>query len=112
MKKYKKECRLFTGIYIIKDRKAVAHGDSLKSFVFSDFFSIYLALARQTLVVLPETNEIINKTKKTKNKILAIPAAPAAIPPKPNTAAIIATIKKITDQRNIILNFSFKNWFM
>jgi hypothetical protein len=97
---------------IIKDRKAIAWSDSLKSFVSPDFFSIYQGLARQTLVVLPETNEIINKTKKTKNKILAIPAAPAAIPPKPNTAAIIATTKKITVQRNIILNFSFKNWFM
>ena len=36
-----------------------------------------------------------------KNNILAIPAAPAATPPKPNMAAIMATIKKITVQRNI-----------
>ena len=40
-----------------------------------------------------------------KNNILAIEAAPAAIPPKPNTAAIIATIKKMTVQRNIVVDF-------
>ena len=44
-----------------------------------------------------------NSTMKIKNNILAMPAAPAAIPPKPNMAAIIATIKKITVQRNIIV---------
>ena len=42
---------------------------------------------------------------KMKNKTFAIDAAPAAIPPNPNNAAIIATIKKITVQRNIIINF-------
>ena len=42
---------------------------------------------------------------KMKNKILAIEAAPEAIPPKPNTAAIIATIKKMTVQRNIVVEF-------
>ena len=40
-----------------------------------------------------------------KNNTLAIPAAPAAIPPNPKIAAIIATTKKITVQRNIILSF-------
>ena len=42
---------------------------------------------------------------KTKNKILAIEAAPAAMPPKPKTAAIMATIRKITVQRNIVVEF-------
>ena len=42
-----------------------------------------------------------NNTKKMKNRILAIEAAPAAMPPKPKIAAIIATTKKITVQRNI-----------
>lgn len=36
-----------------------------------------------------------------KNRILAILAAPAAIPPKPNTAAIIAKTIKVIVQRNI-----------
>lgn len=40
-----------------------------------------------------------------KNKIFAIPAAPAAMLPKPNIAAIMATMRKITVQRNIVLNF-------
>jgi hypothetical protein len=42
---------------------------------------------------------------KIKNRILAMDAAPEAIPPKPNTAAIIATTRKITVQRNIVLDF-------
>ncbi|HMK25622.1 MAG TPA: hypothetical protein VK483_06295 [Chitinophagaceae bacterium] len=54
---------------------------------------------------LPEMSEIRKSTIKTKNKILAIELAPAAIPPKPNTAATMAIIKKITVQRNITLGF-------
>ena len=47
-----------------------------------------------------------------KNKIFAIEAAPDAIPPKPNTAAIMATTKNITVQRNISFNFkSYKMFF-
>ena len=46
-----------------------------------------------------------NNTKKMKNTIFAIPAAPAAIPPNPKTPAIRATTKKMTAKRNIILNF-------
>lgn len=38
-----------------------------------------------------------------KNNTFAIEAAPSAIPPKPNIAAMIAITKKITDQRNISL---------
>jgi len=37
-----------------------------------------------------------NNTIKIKNKILAIEAAPTAIPVKPKTAATNATIKKIS----------------
>ena len=46
-----------------------------------------------------------NNTIKTKNIILAIAAAPTAIPVKPNTAATIATIKNISAQRNMCLRF-------
>ena len=42
-----------------------------------------------------------------KNRILAIPAAPAAIPPKPNTPATIAKIMKVIVQRNIVEDFSW-----
>lgn len=42
-------------------------------------------------------------TRNTKNKILAMVAAPSAIPPNPNTAATIAMIK------NIIVHLSIAN---
>jgi len=45
---------------------------------------------------------------KMKNKILAMEAAPAATPPNPKMAAIIATIRNITDQRSIKNSFRFK----
>lgn len=53
----------------------------------------------------PKMRDNKKRTMKIKNKILAIEAAPAAIPPNPNTAAIIATMRKVTVQRNMILNF-------
>jgi hypothetical protein len=46
-------------------------------------------------------SETTNKTKKMKNKILAISTAPAAIPPNPKIAAMIAMMKKITAYRSI-----------
>jgi hypothetical protein len=46
-----------------------------------------------------------NKTTKMKNKTFAIPAALAAMPVKPNSAATIATTKKINAQRNITYSF-------
>ena len=45
-----------------------------------------------------------------KNRTLAILAAPAAIPPNPNIAAIIASITKVTVQRNIIYGFRLVNF--
>jgi hypothetical protein len=46
-----------------------------------------------------------NITIKIKNNIFAMPAALAAIPPKPNIAATMATIKKMIVHRNIGLQF-------
>ena len=60
----------------------------------------------EDLADLPEISEIRNSTMKIKNNIFAIDEAPAAIPPKPNTAAMIATTRNITVQRNIVLDFS------
>ena len=54
-----------------------------------------------SVVLLPKIRLRIKSTRKIKNKILAILSAPDAIPPKPKMAAIIATIRKITVQRNI-----------
>ncbi len=51
--------------------------------------------------LLPNINDRRNNTTNRKNKNLAIPAALAATPPKPNIAAMIATTKNITVQRNI-----------
>ena len=59
-----------------------------------------------SVLLLPKSKLSTNSTRKIKNNTLAIPAAPAATPPKPKIAAIIATIRKITVQRNI--TFSFK----
>jgi hypothetical protein len=50
-------------------------------------------------------SERINNTMKMKNKTFAMEAAPAAIPPNPKIAAIIATTRNITDQRSIKNNF-------
>ena len=61
--------------------------------------------------VAPKIKARRKRTMKMKNKTCAIDAAPSAIPPNPKMAATIAMIKKITAQRNIILNFSlFKNY--
>ena len=44
---------------------------------------------------------IRNNTRKIKNSVLAILAAPAAIPVNPNRAAMIAMMKKVTDHLSI-----------
>ena len=62
--------------------------------------SRYTKLLIYTFPDFPKISEIRNNTIK---------AAPAAIPPNPNTAAIIAIIKNVTVQRNISLGFSFIN---
>jgi hypothetical protein len=45
--------------------------------------------------------KITHITRNMKNKIFAIPAEAAAIPPNPSTAAISAIIKNVTAQPNI-----------
>src|ERR1700720_2008239 len=51
--------------------------------------------------VIPATSDTANKIRKIKNRILAMPAAAAAIPKKPKTAAMSATMKNARAQRNI-----------
>ena len=53
----------------------------------------------------PLKRERIKSTRKIKNRIFAIPAAPPAIPPKPNMAAIIAITTNVIVQRNIYFDF-------
>lgn len=57
--------------------------------------------------LFPKMSDNTNKIRKMINNILAIEAAPEAIPPKPKTAAMIAMIKKVTVQRSIIVDFEF-----
>jgi hypothetical protein len=45
-----------------------------------------------------------NRITKRKNRNFAMDAAPAAMPVKPNTAAINATTKNVNAQRNIIFD--------
>jgi hypothetical protein len=49
----------------------------------------------------PKIKTRINKTRKIKNNTLAIEAAPAAMPVKPNMAATIAMIKNIAAHLSI-----------
>ena len=60
-----------------------------------------------TLLRLPPIKDTRNSTIKIKNNTLAIDAAPAAIPKKPKTPAMMAIIKKITVQRNICFDFDW-----
>jgi hypothetical protein len=66
-------------------------------------------MSSATPLPLPAIKLSTNNTRKIKNKILAIPAAPAAIPPKPNMAAIIAITRKMIVQRSISLIFKLDN---
>ncbi len=52
----------------------------------------------------------IQKPRKMKKRILAIEAAPAAMPVKPSTPATIAIMRKRNDQRNIV--FDLKGYRM
>lgn len=61
-------------------------------------------------ILAPMSSDTTNNKIKMKNNTLAIVAAPAAIPVKPNSAAIIATTKKMRVQRNIIL--CFKDYYV
>jgi hypothetical protein len=55
----------------------------------------------------PRTKKIMHITRKRKKRNLAIPAAAAAIPPNPRTAAINAIIRKVMAQPNIVSTSSF-----
>lgn len=62
-------------------------------------------MSYNVVLLRPNMSDITKSTIKIKNKTLAIEAAPAAIPKKPNTPAISAMIRKMTVQRNIIIGF-------
>ncbi len=64
-----------------------------------DFYRIWV---KPGVTITCET-ETTNSTRKITNRICAIPVAAPAIPPKPNSAAISATIRKNTAQPNIVI---------
>lgn len=53
-------------------------------------------------LIPPAITESRSRTIKIKNTIFAIPAAPAAIPPKPNKAATSAITSKMIINRSMI----------
>ena len=53
----------------------------------------------------PAIADTIKSTRKTKNRIFAIPAAAPAIPLKPSTAAMSAMMRNVMDHDNMILPF-------
>jgi len=59
--------------------------------------------------VFPLIRDTIKSTRNIKNKIFAIPADPAAIPPKPNIPAIIAITRNINVHLSIVISFRLKN---
>jgi hypothetical protein len=70
--------------------------------------ALYFFMCYFLKILAPKARVATNNTIKIKNRIFAIEAAPAAIPPNPKMAAIIAMIKNVTAQRNIVIEFKFK----
>ena len=56
-------------------------------------------------ILAPNNSTKINSTKKIKNKILAMEAAPAAMPVNPKIAAIIAITKNMAAHLSIHKSF-------
>jgi hypothetical protein len=53
----------------------------------------------------PKMRTTTKSTRKIKKRILAMEAAPAAIPVNPKTPAMIAMMKKMTAHFNIVVSF-------
>ena len=53
------------------------------------------------------TSEMMKRSKKMKKRIFAIPAALAASPVKPNSAAMMAMIKNMADHESITTSLGF-----
>ena len=64
-------------------------------------FHYHITFTYDLKIVMPKMSTINHTDIKMKKSILAIAAAPSAIPVKPNIPAIIAIIRKRNDQRNI-----------
>ncbi|OFR02790.1 hypothetical protein HMPREF2907_08470 [Neisseria sp. HMSC055H02] len=60
------------------------------------YFTLLFKLLGFDYLLLPKIKDNTAKTKKQINRILAIPAALPAMPPKPRKAAMMAMTKKTT----------------
>ena len=60
-------------------------------------------------MVIPKTRTINHTVINIKNRILAMAAAPSAIPVNPSTPAIIAIIRKRNDHLNITIDLLVSN---
>ncbi len=76
----------------------------------SFFTTVNINRCYTSVVLLPKIRLNTKSTRKIKNRIFAILAAPDAIPPKPKMAAMIATIRKIIVQRNITFNLKVNKY--
>ena len=90
---------IYSLLWVIEMWKPYLHIKNLQ-FATGNYFPKILA---------PNIKVRINKIMKIKNNTFAIEAAPAAIPPKPKIAAMIAIIMKMTAHLSIIKEFSYKN---
>jgi hypothetical protein len=73
-----------------------------KAFIkFKGFCCSLYGLIYLPKILDPKIKTIINKIRKIKNNTLAIEAAPAAMPVKPNIAATMAMIKNIAAHLSI-----------
>ena len=62
--------------------------------------------------LFPKINDKTKRIRKMTKKTFAIEAAPEAIPPKPKMAAMMAITKKVTVQRNIIVDFKIIEFYL
>lgn len=83
-----------------KSRPSIAN--NFNSFFINVPFLAYKGFLPLTAPAIAET---INSTKKTKKRILAMPAAAPATPPKPSTAAMMAMIRNVSDHDNMMYAF-------
>jgi ABC-type methionine transport system ATPase subunit len=61
------------------------------------------ALGLSVFLVTHDLDTLYTITRKTTNRIFAIPVAVPAIPPKPRTAATMAMIRNVIAQLNMVI---------
>ena len=62
--------------------------------------------------LFPKINDKTKRIRKITKNTFANEAAPDAIPPKPKMAAMMAITKKVTVQRNIIVDLRIMKFYL